>query len=126
MQWAIDDRLLGLTSKMGEAAHRIAVENNGVDSELYFAKSQRHVIDTTDARQIVAQEVTVIYLSFTNVRISITLPGGSVSLRGGTSGKYSRKQSATPFAGRSRQAAVNRNSRAREWPPAQGREAESL
>jgi hypothetical protein len=94
MKWAIGDRLLGLTSKTGEPAHRIAeslVEKNGVTSELYFVKSRRYVIDTTDARQFAAKEVTVIYLSFTNVRVSIALPGGGVSLEGGANGTYSRK-----------------------------------
>jgi hypothetical protein len=87
MKWAVCDRLLGLTSKTGERSQRISeslVENNGGNSELYFSKSQRHVINTTDANQLVTKDVTVIYLSFTNVRISITLPGASVSLKGGT------------------------------------------
>jgi hypothetical protein len=94
MKWAIGDRLLGLTPKTGEPAHRIvesSAEKNRGNSELYFVKSQTHVIDTADASQFSAKEVTVIYLSFTNVRISITLPGGGVSLKGGTGGTYSRK-----------------------------------
>jgi hypothetical protein len=67
-------------------------------SEFYFAKSQRHLIDTADTGQFATQEVTVIYLSFTNVRISIALPGRGVSLEAGTRGTFSRKSLPTPFA----------------------------
>jgi hypothetical protein len=49
------------------------------------------LIDTTDMSRFSAKEITVIYLSFTNVRISIALPGGGVSLEGGTRGTYSGK-----------------------------------
>lgn len=94
MKWAIGDRLLGLTSKVGGSAHRTAkdsVEEKGANSKLYFIKSQKHVIDTADTSQFSTKEVTVIYLSFTNVRISITLPGGGVSLKGRTGGTYSRR-----------------------------------
>jgi hypothetical protein len=73
-------------------------EKSDVLSELYFAKSQRHLIDTADTGQFATQQVTVIYLSFTNLRVSITLPGRGVSLEGGTNGTYSRKQSPTAFA----------------------------
>jgi hypothetical protein len=69
----------------------VFVENNRVVSELYFARSRKYLIDTTDMSRFVAKEVTVIYLSFTNVRISITLPGGGVSLKYDTSGRYGRK-----------------------------------
>jgi hypothetical protein len=48
----------------------VFVENNRVVSELYFARSRKYLIDTTDMSRFVAKEVTVIYLSFTNVRIS--------------------------------------------------------
>jgi hypothetical protein len=49
-------------------------------------------MDTTDMSRFAAKEITVIYLSFTNVRISIALPpGGGVSLEGGTRGTYSGK-----------------------------------
>jgi hypothetical protein len=68
----------------------MAEKNDGI-SELYFAKSQRHSIDTADTGHFAASEVTVIYLSFTNVRVSIALPGRGVSLEGGTSGTYGRK-----------------------------------
>jgi hypothetical protein len=49
------------------------------------------LIDTADTAEFAAKEVTVIYLSFTNVRVSIALPGGGVSLERGTSGTHSRK-----------------------------------
>jgi|ERR1700722_1671868 hypothetical protein len=87
MKWAIGDCLLGLTSTTGESVHRTAQSlagNNDVTSELYFAKSQRHLIDTVDTGQFAAKEVTVIYLSFTNISVSIALPGGGVSLERGT------------------------------------------
>jgi hypothetical protein len=49
------------------------------------------LINTAERGKVAAKEVTVIYLSFTNVRVSIALPGGGVSLEGGTRGTYSRK-----------------------------------
>jgi hypothetical protein len=94
MKWANGDRLLGLTSKTGEPVHGIEeslAAKNRVNSELYFVKSQRHVIDTTDTERLAAEVITVIYLSFTNVRVSIALPGSGVSLVGGTNGTYSGK-----------------------------------
>jgi hypothetical protein len=94
MKRAMGDCLLGLTSKTEESVHRTVqsiVERNEGTSELYFAKSQRLLIDTADTGQVAAKEVTVIYLSFTNVRVSIALPGRGVSVEGGTSGTYSRK-----------------------------------
>ena len=95
-----DDLFRSVRKKIGTSPSNtdILVENNRVVSELYFAKSRKYLIDTTDISRFVAKEVTVIYLSFTNVRISITLPGGNVSLKCGTSGRYSRKESPTPFA----------------------------
>jgi hypothetical protein len=101
MKRAIGNCLLGLKSKTGGSVHRTAqslTEKSNVFSELYFAKSQRHLIDTADTGQFATQEVTVIYLSFTNVRISIALPGRGVSLEAGTSGTFSRKSLPTPFA----------------------------
>jgi hypothetical protein len=47
------------------------------------------LIDTTDAGRFEAREVTIIYLSFTNVRISIALAGGGVSLEGGANRTHS-------------------------------------
>lgn len=94
MKWAMDDLLLGLTSKKEGSVHRTAqsiAENNDVTSELYLAKSQMILIHTADTGQVAAKEVTVIYLSFTNVRVSIALPGGGVSLEGGTRRTYSRR-----------------------------------
>ena len=60
-------------------------------SELFFAKSQNHSIKTIDAMQLAAQDITVIYLSFTNVRISIALPGCNVSFEGGASATRARR-----------------------------------
>jgi hypothetical protein len=94
MKLAMSDYLLGLKSKTEESVHRTAqsiVERNEGTSELYFAKSQRLLIDTADTGQVAAKEFTVIYLSFTNIRVSIALPGRGVSVEGGTSGTYSRK-----------------------------------
>jgi hypothetical protein len=94
MKLAMDDYLFGLTSKTWRSVHQTVqslAENNDVISELYFAKSQRHLINTAERGKVAAKEVTVIYLSFTNVRVSIALPGGGVSLEGGTRGTYSRK-----------------------------------
>ena len=84
MKWAVGD---SFTSKVLASVHRtvqsIAKKNDEI-SVLYFAESQRHLIDTANIGQVVAKEVTVIYLSFTNVRVSIALPGRGVSLEGGT------------------------------------------
>jgi hypothetical protein len=88
------DRLLGLTSRAGEPAFRTSEalgEQNRANSTLHFVKSKKHSVDAIDTRRFAAQEVTVVYLSFTNVRISIALPGGSVSLEGGARGTRSRK-----------------------------------
>jgi hypothetical protein len=88
MSWVIGDRL---TSKILTSVHRTVqsiVEKNDAISVLYFAKSQNHLIDTANIGQVAAKEVTLIYLSFTNVRVSIALPGRGVSLEGGT---YSRE-----------------------------------
>jgi hypothetical protein len=49
------------------------------------------LINTAERGKVAAKEVTVIYLSFTNVRVSIALPGGGVSLERGTRGTYSGK-----------------------------------
>jgi hypothetical protein len=94
MKWAIGDCLSGLISVAGGSVHKTAqslAENNDAISELYFAKTQAHLIDTADTGQFAAKEVSVIYLSFTNLRVSIALPGRGVSLEGGTIGIYSRK-----------------------------------
>ena len=91
MKWAVGD---SFTSKVLASVHRTVqsiAETNDAVSVLYFAKSQSHLIDTANIGQVAAKEVTVIYLSFTNVRVSIALPGGGVSLEGGTRGTYSRK-----------------------------------
>jgi hypothetical protein len=88
MRWVIGDRL---TSKILTSVHRTvqsSAEKNDAISVLYFAKSQNHLIDTANIGQVAAKEVTLIYLSFTNVRVSIALPGRGVSLEGGT---YSRE-----------------------------------
>jgi hypothetical protein len=88
MKWAPGDRLLRSISRKREAP---LSNSDRVVSELYFARSRKYLIDTTDMSRFAAKEITVIYLSFTNLRISITLPGGSVSLKGGTSETYSGK-----------------------------------
>jgi hypothetical protein len=83
MKWQIEDRSPELTSETGEPPLRISgalVDQNSVTSELYFAKSTKHLIDTAHMKR----EITIIYLSFTGVRISIALPGCGVSLEGGT------------------------------------------
>jgi hypothetical protein len=94
MKSGASDRLLGLISKTGESAlktRETLVRCNRVSSQLYFAKSTNHLINTIDTKRFAAKEVTVIYLSFTNVRISIALPGGGVSLEGGVNGAHNRK-----------------------------------
>jgi len=85
MKSGAGDRLLELTSKAGAPALRTEApaEQNRVSSKLYFVKSKTHLVDAIDARRFAAKEVSVIYLSFTNVRISIALPGRGVSLEGG-------------------------------------------
>jgi hypothetical protein len=83
------DCLSGLTSIAGGSVRKTAQslpKKSDVISELYFAKTQRHLIGTADIGQVAAKEVAVIYLSFTNLRVSIALPGRGVSLEGGTSG----------------------------------------
>ena len=88
MKLATGDRL---TSKILTSVHRTVqsiAEKNDAISVLYFAKSQSHLIDTANIGQVAAKEVTLIYLSFTNVGVSIALPGRGVSLEGGT---YSRE-----------------------------------
>ncbi len=85
--------VLAWTSTTGEPRLRISeapVEKSSVNSKLNFVKSTKHLIDTIGTRRFAAKEVTLIYLSFTNVRISIALPGGGVSLEGGADGTYSR------------------------------------
>lgn len=94
MKSGVGNHLLGLTSTTGEPALRISeapVETNRVNSKLHFVKSTKHLIGTIDTRRFAAKEVTLVYLSFTNVRISIVLPGGGVSLEGGANGTCSRR-----------------------------------
>jgi hypothetical protein len=86
MKWVIGDCLSELTSIVGGSVHKTAqsmAEKNDVILEFYFAKTQAHLIDTADTGQFAAKEVTGIYLSFTNLRVSIALPGRGVSLEGG-------------------------------------------
>ena len=93
MKSGVGDRLLGLTSKTGEPAlgTEALAEQKRVNSKLHFVKSRKHLVDMIDTSRFAAKEVTVIYLSFTNVRISIALPGGGVSLEGGANGTPGRK-----------------------------------
>jgi hypothetical protein len=88
MKWAAGDHLLRSISRKREAP---LSNSDRVVSELYFASSRKRLIDTTDMSRFAAKEITAIYLSFTNIRISIALPGGGVSLEGGTRGTYSGK-----------------------------------
>ncbi len=118
MKWVIGDYFLGLTSKTVGSVQRTEqslAKSDDAISELYFAKSRRHVIDTADTGQFAAKDVTVIYLSFTNVRVSIALPGGGVSLHGGACGPDGRANRRRPCAASSPKTGVNRNSPAREW-----------
>jgi hypothetical protein len=99
MKWKIGDRLPELTSETGELPVRNSeplVFQNKVTSELYFAKSAKHLIDTAHMRRFETREITIIDLSFTSVRISIALPGCGVSLGGG---KPSRRGTAKPSDG---------------------------
>jgi hypothetical protein len=94
MKSRLGDRLLGSASKTGGPvlrASKDSLEYSRRSSRLYFVKSKTHLVDTVDTRRFSAKEVTVIYLSFTNVRISIALPGGGVSLEGGVNGTHGRK-----------------------------------
>ena len=59
-------------------------------SELYFVSCRVQSFETVGERtrpvayrRFGTQEVTLIYLSFTNCRISIVLPDGCVTLKGG-------------------------------------------
>jgi hypothetical protein len=93
MKLVVGNRWYGPISKRKESALRnpeiFTVENKAVPG-LYFAKSRKCLIDTADISRSSVKEITIIYLSFANVRISIALPGGGVSLEGGTSGTGSR------------------------------------
>ena len=94
MKSGIGDRSLGLSSGVGEPALEMldgSGEQIKAKSNLYFAKSRKHLIGTIDARRFAVDEVTLIHLSFTNIGISIALPGGSVSLEGGASRIHSLK-----------------------------------
>ena len=88
MKWAAGDHLLRSISRKREAP---LSNPDRVVSEFHFAISRKYLINTTDMSRFAAKEITVIYLSFTNVRISIALPGGGVSLEGGARGTYSGK-----------------------------------
>ncbi len=93
MKSGAGDRLSGSTSKtrgLGAIVRKDFARDGGVNSKLYFVKSTKHFVDTIDTRRFAAKEVTVIYLSFTNVRISIALPGGGVSLEGGANAAHGR------------------------------------
>jgi hypothetical protein len=56
-------------------------------SDLYFVECRTQLTETVgEATQFAARKVTLIYLSFTNWDIWIALPGGGVTLEGGTNG----------------------------------------
>jgi|ERR1700677_590377 hypothetical protein len=84
MKWWIDDRLPKSTRKSALKISGALLDQNRVTSELYFAKSTKHLIDTAHMSRFETREMTIIYLSFTSVRISIAVPGCGVSLEGGT------------------------------------------
>jgi hypothetical protein len=90
MKLVIDDAILKNERSSFSTSAAAAHDNRGA-SELYFAKSIKHLISITKFSQLSAKQITVIYLSFTNVRISIALPCVGVSLEGGKSGTHSRK-----------------------------------
>ena len=95
MQSGVGDRLMAKRSGSGEPDFRNVEALGGrsiVNSELYFVKSRTHRVDAIDTRRFAANKVTLIYLSFTNVRISIVLPGGGASVEGGVTGTRSRKE----------------------------------
>jgi hypothetical protein len=66
--------------------------NSEKNFQLLFAKSQNHAFNAVASERYAADDITVIYLSFTNVRISIALPGGGVSLAGGSSVRPLRRR----------------------------------
>jgi hypothetical protein len=64
-------------------------------SRLYFVQCTTQLIETlTDttgtvaARQFGKREVTLVHLSFTSCDIWIAMPGGGVTLEGGTNGTF--------------------------------------
>jgi hypothetical protein len=103
-----------MTAAIVQKTAQSPAEKNDVISELYFAKSQRHLINMADRGQLAAEEVTVIYLSFTNVRVSITLPGGCASIKGGSTQAHNRKYYRLPLRCFRPETAVNRNSPSRQ------------
>jgi hypothetical protein len=90
------DRLSGLTRKTEEATltiPEVAEEQKEATSELYFVECRMQLTeavgDTTRpvaSRRFGTRVVTLVYLSFTNCDISIAIPGGGVTLEGGTNG----------------------------------------
>jgi hypothetical protein len=90
------DRLSGLTRKTEEATLTISEVSEGqknATSQLYFVECRMQLTETVgDTTRRVASSrfgtrvVTLIYMSFTNCDISIAIPGGGVTLEGGTNG----------------------------------------
>jgi hypothetical protein len=87
MKWAAGD----LWRTMSRKSETPLSNSDRPVSEFYFARTKRHSINTTKMSRFAGKEVIVICLSFTNVRISIVLPGAGVSFGGGVNGTYSGK-----------------------------------
>jgi hypothetical protein len=51
------------------------------ESSLYFVERKSNLIETTDYN-VTETIVTIIFMSFTNIDISITLPGGGLTMKG--------------------------------------------
>jgi hypothetical protein len=86
-----DHHFSGMAQKTQETSPTIseAAEDRKNESSLYFVECRRRVIEPVAPGvpgRFATREVTLIYLSFTNNDISIALPGGGVTLEGGTNG----------------------------------------
>jgi hypothetical protein len=90
MKVGTGDRLLGSALKMRVRVLRNTKVLTEYGSQVYFVKTTMLSTDTVDSRRLAAKEVAIIYLSFTNVRVSIVVPGRGVSLEGGL--KASRRR----------------------------------
>jgi hypothetical protein len=51
------------------------------ESSLYFVECKSNLIETTDYN-VTETIVTISFMSFTNIDISITLPGGGLTMKG--------------------------------------------
>jgi hypothetical protein len=90
------DYFAGLTPKAEEKTITISEwssEQKTATSELYFVECRMQLIETAGdrtppfaSRGFGTRVVTLIHLSFTSCDISIALPGGGLTLEGGTNG----------------------------------------